>query len=105
MLLTTTPTIEGKTIHEYKGLVTAEVIFGAHIGRDLLAGLRDFFGGRSGTYEKLLVEARREVEKELTLRAESMGANAIIGVSFDVEAIGQNGSMLLVVASGTAVHI
>lgn len=104
MLLTTTSIIEGKPIREYKGLVTAEVIFGAHIGRDILAGLRDFFGGRSGTYEKLLVEARREAEKELILRAEAMGADAIIGISFDVEAIGQNGSMLLVVASGTAVR-
>ena len=103
MLLTTTPTIEGKPIREYKGLVTAEVIFGAHIGRDILAGLRDFFGGRSGTYEKLLVEAREEAQKELRARAEAMGANAVVGISFDIEAIGHNGSMLLVSAQGTAV--
>ena len=89
MLLSTTPTIEGRRILEYKGIVTGETIVGANAIKDFMAGLRDFFGGRSGTYEKVLRN----------------GANAIVGIDLDYEAIGQNGSMLMVTCSGTAVVI
>lgn len=105
MIITTTPTLEGKTIREYKGLVTAEVIYGAHIGRDILASVRDFFGGRSGTYEKLLTEGKNEALAELQKRAEAMGANAVVGVHIDIETVGMQGSMLMIVAVGTAVTL
>lgn len=103
MLITTTPTLEGKAIREYKGFVSAEVIYGAHIGRDILASMRDFFGGRSKTYEKLLIEGKQEALAELQKRAQDMGANAIVGVHIDIETVGMQGSMIMIVATGTAV--
>jgi uncharacterized protein YbjQ (UPF0145 family) len=81
------------------------VIIGANVIKDIFAGLRDFFGGRSVTYEKVLEEARNNALAELVQRATMMGANAIVGVDLDFETIGSNGSMLMVVASGTAVRI
>ena len=116
MLLSTTPTIEGRRILEYKGVVTGETIVGANVLKDFMAGLRnvlkdfmaglrDFFGGRSGTYEKVLREAKESAMREMEERAMQMGANAIVGIDLDYEAIGQNGSMLMVTCSGTAVVI
>ncbi len=105
MLLTTTPALEGHTIDQYLGIVSAEVIIGANVVKDILAGLRDFFGGRSGTYERVVDEARRNALRELEQRASQLGANAVVGVDLDFETIGQRGSMLMVMASGTAVRI
>lgn len=103
MLLTTTNLIEGKKIKEYKGIVTGETIIGANVIKDFLAGLTDFFGGRSSTYEKVLAEAKDTALKEMQERAAQMGANAIIGIDLDYETLGSNGGMLMVTASGTAV--
>jgi uncharacterized protein YbjQ (UPF0145 family) len=105
MLTTTTPDIQGRTIEQYLGIVSSEVIIGANVVKDIFAGLRDFFGGRSATYEKVLEEARSNALAELVQRATVMGANAIVGIDLDFETIGSNGSMLMVVASGTAVRI
>lgn len=105
MLTTTTATIQGKEIIEYKGLVFGEVVAGVNFIKDIFSGLRDVFGGRSGTYEAELAEAREEAIKEMIARAEKLGANAIIGIDIDYEVIGQNNGMLMVSASGTAVVV
>lgn len=105
MILSTTPTLEGKPIQQYMGIVTAETIIGANVIKDIFAGLRDFFGGRSGTYERVLQEAKDYAMQELMEKARSAGANAVVGVDLDFETIGANGSMLMVIASGTAVRI
>ena len=105
MILTTTPQIEGHTIREYKGIGTGETIIGANFVKDFFAGIRDVIGGRSGSYEKVLIEAKETSMKEMTERAQSLGANAIVGIDIDYETIGQNGSMLMVATSGTAVVI
>ena len=105
MLLTTTPTIEGSPIQNYVGIVTAEVIIGANIIKDLFAGIRDIVGGRSGTYEKVIEEARMNALRELEEKAARMGANAVVGIDLDFETVGSGGSMLMVVATGTAVKI
>ncbi len=105
MILSTTPTIEGQTIREYKGIVTGETIIGANFVKDFFAGIRDIIGGRSGSYEKVLREAKETSLQEMQDRAAAMGANAIVGIDIDYETIGQNGSMLMVAVSGTAVVI
>ncbi len=105
MLITTTDAIEGRRIIEYKGLVAGEAILGANIFRDIFASIRDIVGGRSGSYEKVLNDARQTAIGELTDKAAALGANAVIGVDLDYEAIGSNGSMLMVTAAGTAVRI
>ena len=105
MILSTTPTIEGHTIREYKGVVTGETIIGANFVKDFLAGIRNIVGGRAGSYEKVLIEAKDTSIHEMMLRAEAMGANAIVGIDIDYETIGANGSMLMVATSGTAVVI
>ncbi|MCF2634801.1 heavy metal-binding domain-containing protein [Prevotellamassilia timonensis] len=105
MTLSTTPTLEGNPIRQYLGVVTAESIVGANFVKDFMANVRDFFGGRSGAYEGVLIEARETVLKELEERASRMGANAVVGISFDYETVGASGSMLMVVASGTAVVV
>lgn len=105
MLLTTTPTIEGQPIQQYIGIVTAEAIIGANIVKDIFAGIRDIVGGRSGTYEQVIEEARMNALQELEAKAKYMGANAVVGIDLDFETIGANGSMLMVVATGTAVKI
>lgn len=105
MLLTTTPTIEGQPIREYKGIVTGETIIGANFMKDLFAGIRDIIGGRSGSYEKVLREAKDTALAEMEQRAASMGANAVVGIGVDYETVGQSGSMLMVAVSGTAVVI
>ncbi|MBP3829572.1 MAG: YbjQ family protein [Bacteroidaceae bacterium] len=105
MLLTTTPTIEGHPIREYKGIVTGETIIGANVIKDFMAGLTDFFGGRSSSYEKVLIEAKDTAINEMMQRAAALGANAIVGIDVDYETIGQSSSMLMVATSGTAVVI
>jgi uncharacterized protein YbjQ (UPF0145 family) len=105
MILTTTPQIEGHPIREYKGLVTGETIIGANVIKDIKASIKDFFGGRSGSYERVLIEAKETSLKEMTARAQSMGANAIVGIDIDYETVGESGSMLMVATSGTAVVI
>jgi len=105
MILTTTPSIEGKNITGYIGIVTGEVITGVNFVKDFFAGIRDFVGGRSQSYEEELIRAKNEALYELETRAKQMGANAVVGVDIDYEVLGQNGSMLMVSASGTAVTI
>ena len=103
MIITTTHQIEGKRIIQYKGIVFGEVISGVNFIKDIAAGLRDFFGGRSGFYEEELIEARKNALNEMEQRAASLGANAVVGVDIDYEVLGNKGSMLMVTASGTAV--
>ena len=105
MILSTTPQIEGHPIREYKGVVTGETIIAANVLKDCLAGIRDFFGGRAGSYEKVLIEAKETSLREMMDRAQVMGANAVVGIDIDYETIGSNGSMLMVATSGTAVVI
>ena len=105
MILTTTPGVAGKEVAEYKGLVTAETIYGAHLGRDFLANMRDIFGGRSNSYEKVVMESKSTALSELQERAEKLGADAVVGIDFDFETVGQRGSMLMVSVSGTAVRL
>lgn len=105
MILTTTPTIEGRPIQQYLGVVTAETIIGANFIKDIFAGLRDIVGGRSGTYEKVIEEARTAALQELQQKAQRLGANAVVGIDLDFETVGSGGSMLMVVATGTAVHV
>ncbi len=105
MIISTTTGIDGHPVKEYKGVFFGETIIGANIFKDFLAGIRDIIGGRSGTYEKVLMEARETSIKELSERARQAGANAIVGVKVDYETLGANNGMLMVVASGTAVVI
>lgn len=105
MIVTTTPTIEGQPIQQYLGIVSAEAIIGANIFKDIFAGLRDIVGGRSQTYERVIEEGRANALQELTQKAAMMGANAVVAVDLDFETVGSGGSMLMVVATGTAVRI
>jgi uncharacterized protein YbjQ (UPF0145 family) len=105
MIITTTPTIQGKTITAYKGIVVGEVISGVDFVKDFAAGLTNFFGGRSKSYEGELIEARNNALLEMRQRAEAMGANAIVGVDIDYEVLGASSNMLMVTVSGTAVVI
>ncbi|MFG0835246.1 heavy metal-binding domain-containing protein [Aeromonas bivalvium] len=105
MILSTTPTLEGKAIREYRGIVVGEAILGANVFKDLFAGIRDIIGGRSGAYEKELARAREIAFDELKERAQALGANAVVGIDLDYEVVGQNGSMLMVSISGTAVVV
>ena len=103
MLMTTTTVVEGKPVSRYLGVVTGEAIIGANVFRDLFASVRDIVGGRSGTYERGLAEARGVAMQEMQARAQELGANAIIGIDIDYEVLGQNNGMLMVSVSGTAV--
>ena len=105
MILTTTPTIEGRTIVEYKGVVFGEVVNGINFIKDFTTGLTNIFGGRSGSYEQELIQARYNAMQEMEKHAFNMGANAVIGVDIDYEVLGQGGNMIMVTASGTAVVI
>lgn len=105
MIMTTTPSIEGRRITEYKGVVFGEVIAGVDFVKDFAAGLSNFFGGRSNTYEQELMQARETALKELSDRAETLGADAVVGIDIDYETLGSNNGMLMVTASGTAVRI
>ena len=103
MILTTTPSIEGRTIIEYKGIVFGEVISGVNFFKDFGASIRNLIGGRSSSYENELVGARQKALEELAQRARERGADAVVGIDIDYEVLGQNGGMLMVTASGTAV--
>ena len=105
MLLTTTPSIEGHPIREYRGIISAETIIGANFVKDFFARFTDVFGGRSGSYERVLREGKEAALAELTKEAQRLGANAVVGVKLDYETVGRSGSMLMVVASGTAVVV
>ena len=105
MIITTTPTIEGRKIESYLGIVAGEAIVGANIFKDLFAGIRDIVGGRSAAYEAELRKARDLALEELGEAATKLGGNAVVGVDLDYEVIGSNGSMLMVSASGTAVRV
>ncbi|MGX2950444.1 YbjQ family protein [Ursidibacter sp. B-7004-1] len=104
MLITTTPIIDGKEIIEYKGVVFGEVVSGANIVRDFFASITDLIGGRSGVYERKINDSRKDALRELESNARKLGANAVVGVSFDYSALGTK-SMFVVVATGTAVVI
>jgi uncharacterized protein YbjQ (UPF0145 family) len=105
MILSTTNTLEGKTIKDYRGVVFGETIIGANVFKDLFANIRDIVGGRSGTYERVLQEARETAMREMSFRAQSIGANAVIAIDVDYEVVGNSGSMLMVSTSGTAVVV
>ena len=105
MILTTTPTIEGRTIVEYKGVVFGEVIAGVDFLRDIAASIRNFVGGRSGSYEEELIRAREQAMDEMRQRAAALGADAVVGIDVDYEVLGSNNGMLMVTASGTAVTV
>lgn len=105
MVLTTTPTIEGHPILEYKQIVTGETIIGANFVKDFFAGIRDIVGGRSKSYEGVLREGKETALREMMENAEALGANAIVGIDIDYETVGEKSSMLMVAVSGTAVVI
>ena len=105
MITTTTHNIEGRPVQQYLGVVSSESIIGANIFKDLFAGIRDIVGGRSGTYERVIEEARGNAMAELIQKAQGIGANAVIGIDLDFETVGSGGSMLMVIATGTAVRI
>lgn len=105
MLVTTTSSLQGKQITRYLGIVSGETIIGANVFRDFFAGIRDIVGGRSGSYEEVLRQAKDTALKEMQQQAATMGANAVIAVDLDYETVGSNGSMLMVTASGTAVVV
>lgn len=105
MLLTTTPQVEGHRITNYYGIVSGETIIGANFIRDIFASIRDFVGGRSGSYEEVLREAKETALREMSEHAQLLGANAVVGIDLDYETIGSNGSMLMVTCSGTAVRL
>ena len=105
MIVTTTAVVEGKPVRDYLGIVTGEVIVGANLFRDMFAAITDIVGGRAGKYEEVLARARHEAIEEMTEQARQLGANAVIGVDLDYEVLGQNGSMLMVSVSGTAVSL
>ena len=103
MIITTTPSVEGRKIVEYKGIVFGEVVSGVNFIKDFAAGLSNFFGGRSGSYEEELMQARTEALEEMKQRAKALGANAVVGVDVDYEVLGADNGMLMVSVSGTAV--
>lgn len=105
MITTTTPSIEGHKIIAYYGIVSGDTIIGANIFRDFFANIRDVVGGRSKSYEKVLREAKETALREMNTKAASLGANAVVGVDLDYETVGGSGSMLMVVATGTAVKV
>ncbi|WP_347173064.1 heavy metal-binding domain-containing protein [Polaribacter uvawellassae] len=105
MIVSTTNTLETHKIKQYLGIVTGETIIGANLFKDFFAGIRDIVGGRSGSYEKVLREAKDIALKEMQDEAMRLGADAVIGVDLDYETVGGSGGMLMVTASGTAVKI
>jgi uncharacterized protein YbjQ (UPF0145 family) len=105
MIVTTTPGIEGRRIVRYCGVVAGEAVLGANLFKDLFAGIRDLVGGRSGSYERELQRARDMALEEMQVRAQALGANAVVGVDLDYEVLGRDNGMLMVSASGTAVVV
>ena len=105
MIRTTTNTLEGREIEEYFGVVIGEAILGANIFKDLFGAVRDIVGGRAGAYEDELGKARDIAFQEMEQEAVILGANAVIGIDIDYEVVGQNGGMMMVSVSGTAVKV
>ena len=105
MIVTTTPSVEGRRIDDYLGIVTGEVIVGANLFRDMFASIRDIVGGRAASYEQVLERARREAIIDMIDKARSLGGDAIVGCDLDYEILGKAGSMLMVSISGTAVKL
>lgn len=105
MITTTTNVVEGQPVKQYLGIVSAQSIIGANIFKDIFAGIRDIVGGRSGTYERVIEEARTNAMTEMVQKAQALGANAVIGIDLDFETVGAGGSMLMVIATGTAVRV
>lgn len=105
IIVTTTPTIEGRPIQDYLGIVTGEVIVGANVFRDMFASIRDIVGGRSGSYERILADARKQAIEEVQAACGERGGNAVVGIDLDYEVVGSKGSMLMVSVSGTAVRL
>ena len=105
MITTTTPSIEGKRIVEYRGIVFGEVVSGVNFVKDIAASFSNFFGGRSGSYEEELINAIQNAIIEMEQRAQALGANAVVGVDIDYEVLGADNGMLMVTASGTAVFV
>jgi uncharacterized protein YbjQ (UPF0145 family) len=105
MITTTTNNIEGRPVQQYLGVISSESIIGANIFKDLFAGVRDIVGGRSNTYERVIEEARSNAMAELIQKAQTLGANAVIGIDLDFETVGSGATMLMVIATGTAVRI
>jgi uncharacterized protein YbjQ (UPF0145 family) len=105
MITTTTPSIDGRNVSQYLGIVTGEAIIGANLFRDLFAGVRDLVGGRSGSYERVLADARKTALAEMEAEAQSRGADAVVAVDLDYEVLGAQNGMLMVTASGTAVKL
>ena len=105
MILTTTPSVEGRTIAEYKGVVFGEVVSGVNFIRDFKASIRNIIGGRSGSYEEELIKARAQAMEEMSSRASQLGADAVVGIDIDYEVLGEGGGMLMFTASGTAVRL
>ncbi len=105
MIVTTTPTVEGRGVRQHLGIVAGEAIMGANIFRDMFAGIRDIVGGRAGSYESVMQDAREEALREMTDRARSLGADAVVGVQISYAALGASDSMLMVGAVGTAVTL
>lgn len=105
MILTTTSTIDGRPVQDYLGVINAQSIIGANMFKDIFASLRDLVGGRSKTYERVIEQAKEDAMRELTQKAQALGANAVVGIDLDFETVGASGSMLMVIATGTAVRI
>ncbi|KCZ51198.1 YbjQ family protein [Hyphomonas pacifica] len=105
MIISTTPTLQGHEISKYLGIVCGEIVIGAHIGKDILASFTNIVGGRSNAYESTLRETRDDALAELVEEAKKLGADAVVGLKFDYTVIGQNGSMMMVAVSGTAVTL
>ncbi|PCI32607.1 MAG: hypothetical protein COB60_09080 [Flavobacteriaceae bacterium] len=105
MILSTTSSLDNQKVSQYMGIVTGETIIGANFIKDFFAGIRDIVGGRSGSYEKVLREAKDTSLREMEAQAKRMGADAIIGIDLDYETVGPRGGMLMVTASGTAVKL
>lgn len=105
MIITTTPTLEGRRVREYLGIVTGEAIIGANVFKDIMASIRDIVGGRSASYEDALRTAREEALREMASQARSRGADAVVGVDLDYEVLGTSNGMLMVSSSGTAVAL
>lgn len=105
MLISTTDIIQGKDVYEYYGVVSGQSIVGAHIFKDIFAGFRDFFGGRSRSYENTLADARKEAFADMEEDAKAKGADAVIGVDIEYQVLGKGNSMLMVSVTGTAVKL
>ena len=105
MIVTTTPTVQGREIADYLGIVTGEVIVGANLFRDMFASITDLVGGRSGSYERVLERARKEAILEMVEKCKQLGGDALVGCDLDYEVLGKAGSMLMVSISGTAVKM